>query len=284
MQQSTRHLAIGSLALALASLIAYAQSSRQDRLEAREWTSPDLLPGSSQRRLSMSAQQAVQGEVAASAPTIEDVGDIDSFGREVIFLGVTQMNVTLNDTCPVPGGDPDGTCVALNPAPAVTTFAFEDLARITLPGKSAHSLLCYWFSPFLNVRYSNPTATPALARLRYSPTLTVENPVLDDPALVDPTTGLPFGGELLTGMTSSEWFEVNLGPGQQQFERTRDSAVCIAGFLSRRALVDTFGLTDAQATRFFKEQTTVRMNLSGSAQYVQDATLIYGLRIVGDKR
>jgi len=73
-----------------------------------------------------------------------------------------------------------------------------------------------------------------------------------------------------------------LRPGVQITERTRHSAVCIAGFLTRRALVDTYGLTDAQVTEFFKKPTTVRLNVRGSSQHVSGASLIFGLRIVGD--
>jgi hypothetical protein len=65
-------------------------------------------------------------------------------------------------------------------------------------------------------------------------------------------------------------------------ERTRDSAVCIAGFLSKRALVGTYGLTEAQAKEFFRKPITVRMNISGNAQYVGNASLMFGFRIVGD--
>jgi hypothetical protein len=118
--------------------------------------------------------------------------------------------------------------------------------------------------------------------LSYVPTITVENPVLDDPALIDPNTGLPFGGSLLTGLTSSERFEVPLAAGQQSFQRDRDSAVCIAGLISRQSLVDNYGLSDAQARQFFKKPTTLRLNVQGSAQFVGDASLYFGLRIVGD--
>lgn len=43
-----------------------------------------------------------------------------------------------------------------------------------------------------------------------------------------------------------------------------------------------FGLTDAQAKQFLKKTTTVRLNISGSAQYVDEASMNLGLRIVGD--
>lgn len=280
MRFTCRLLTLAALSATLASSIVNASDqSTQQKADALERNSADLLPDARARRLSMTASRLARPTATASA-TVEDVGDVDSFGRNLKWLGVTQMNVTLADTCPPPADDPG--CVVLNPAPAPTSFALQDLARITLPRKAAHSLLCYWFSPFLTVGYSNPTSAPATARLTYSPTLTLENPVLDDPALIDPMTGLPFGGSLLTGMTSPEHFEVLLDPGQQLFERTRDSAVCIAGFISRRALVSNYGLTEAQAEEFFKQPTTVRMNITGNAQYVQFAGMVFGFRIIGD--
>jgi hypothetical protein len=121
-----------------------------------------------------------------------------------------------------------------------------------------------------------------VASLQLSPTLTVENAVLADPALVDPATGLPYGGSLTTSMTSSERLEVPLPAGISVQRRERDSNVCIAGFLSRKYLVEVFGLTEAQAKEFFKHQTTVRLNVRGSSRYIDYASLIYGLRIIGD--
>lgn len=267
-------------AVAAATVWAYKRPGDQVVLEPVK-QGADIPASSRQRKLSLSAAQAAAPiSISAAAVSDEDVGDSDSFGRNLRWLGLADMAVELTDTCP--GSDPDAGCQVLNPAPAFTPFAFEDLGHITLPGKSTHSLLCYWFSPVLTVRYANPTANPVLARLRYSPTLTIENPVLATPGLIDPTTGLPFNGKLLTGMTSSELFEVPLAPGVAFTERTRDSAVCIAGFISRKSLADTYGLSDAQIKEFFKKPTTVRMNISGSAQYVESASLYFGLRIIGD--
>jgi hypothetical protein len=216
--------------------------------------------------------------VALAGPTVGDVGDVDSFGRNLTWLGLAGALIQLEPDCTGITGD----CQTLAPPPALTSFSFPDIAHISLPAKATHSLLCYWFSPFLTVTYNNPTAAPVVARLNYSPTLTVENSVLSDPSLIDPTTGLPFGGQLLTGMTSSEHLEIPLPAGLQITERTRDSAVCIAGLLSRAALVDTYGLTDAQAKEFFKRPTTIRLNVNGTTQYVDNAALNFGLRIVGD--
>jgi len=220
---------------------------------------------------------AARGATTAG-PSVADVGDVDSFGRNVQWLGLAANSIELELDCT----GITGNCQTL-PAPgAPGAFDFDDIAHISLPAKSAHSLLCYWFSPVLTVSYNNPTPAPVVARLNYSPTLTVENSVLNDPALIDPTTGLPFGGKLITGMTASEHLEVPLPAGLQITERTRDSAVCIAGGVSRDALVENFGLSDAQAKEFFKRPTTIRLNVAGGTQFVDSAYLYFGLRIVGD--
>ena len=265
-------------------VIAWAAHAAQPLLShdaAVEKFSVDLLPDAKTRKLALKPVQATMVG-AAAAPTLEDVGDVDSFGRNVVWLGLTQGDVDLSTGgCPA-SDNPDAACVALNPAPEFTSFALDDVARVVLPPKASNSLLCHWFSPVLTVTYGNPTGAPEVATLAYTPTLTVENEVLDDPALVNPTTGLPFGGSLRTSMTASERFEVPLAAGMTLNSRERDTAACIAGFISKRSLVSTFGLTEAQANRFFKKQTTVRMNVSGSARFVEQAYMNFGLRIVGD--
>lgn len=63
----------------------------------------------------------------------------------------------------------------------------------------------------------------------------------------------------------------------------RDSIACIGGFLSHRALVDTYGLTDEQARAFFRTPTTLRLNVSGDVRHVDaGSSMILGLRILGD--
>jgi hypothetical protein len=284
-------LGLALTAAALASIGVFAQRGAFNEADTDviEAISSDLPASPAQQRLALKASdlsKAKKDVAAAAAPTIEDVGDVDSFKREVIFLGLGSGFLTLEPTCPPPDpAFPEQVCQDINPTPGgLTAFSFSDIDHITLPGKSAHSLLCYWFSPVVTTNYSNPTGSRVTGQFRYSPTLTVENPVLDDPALIDPTTGAPFGGQLLTSMTSSEIFQESLEPGVSLVERTRDSTVCIAGLLSKRALVETYGLTEAQAKEFFKQPTTIRLNVSGNARYVDFAGLTMGLRIVGDKR
>ncbi|HEX6834497.1 MAG TPA: hypothetical protein VF132_13250 [Rudaea sp.] len=252
-----------------------------------EAAAPAVFGAASMPSADIPAPQRLRSATAVRAPDAPgasvsdaDVGDADSFGRNVQWLGVTDGDVELSSDCS--GFDPGTACQAIAPVPAVTNFHFTDLGHIALPAKAANSLLCYWFSPILTVSYNNPTATTVVGNLQINPSLTIENPVLATPGLIDPTTGVPFGGSLVTGMTSLQRFQVPLPPGISLFERKRDSAVCIAGFLSRKTLVETYGLTESQAKDFFKKPTTVRLNVAGSSQYVDNASLYFGLRIVGD--
>jgi hypothetical protein len=217
------------------------------------------------------------GATTASS-SADDSGDPDSFGRSLQWLGLADGNVDLAADCT---GD-TFPCAVLAPAPAVSSFSLSDLGHISLPAKAAHSLICYWFSPVLTVGYGNDSAAPVVAELDYDPTVTIENPVLDDPSLIDPNTGAPFDGKLVTAMTSIQNFQVPLQPGAHITERTRDSAVCIAGLISRNTLVETFGLTDPQAREFFKRPMTLRLNVDGTARFLDFATLYFGWRLVGD--
>lgn len=285
--QRKHFLGLG-IAAALVSVGVYAQQGGLSKHDVIEAVSPDLPtrqhaqpPLQTARSLSVAKAGAAK---AARAPSEEDVYDVDSFKRNVVWLGLASAFINLSDTCPTDPANPDELCQVLAPAPGFTPFTFDDAAHITLPGKSANSLLCYWFSPVLNVNYVNSGATPTYGRLRYTPTLTIENPVLDDPTLIDPTTGAPFGGQFMTSMTASESFVVPLDVGVNFTERTRDSAVCMAGFVSKKALIESYGLTESQAKEFFKQPTTIRLNVTGSAQNVGFASMVFGLRVVGDER
>lgn len=266
--------------LAVLGVQAATPQQTQPGFAMEQALGPDLLTSQLQRQPARALRPAGVLGASVADPTVDEVGDIASFGRNVRWLGVQQMNIDLLETCPA---DPfDGfACQPLDPS-GTTSFAFDDVARFVLPAKATKSILCHWFSPFLSLGWSNPGAGPELGTLTYTPTLTVENPVLDDPALINAQTGLPFGGSLLTGMTSSERIVVPLSPGMAFDELRRDTATCIAGFVSRRGLVGTYGLTEAQADEFFKQPTVVRMNIQGTATRLAYARMVFGLRIVGD--
>jgi hypothetical protein len=257
------------LSLAFVSLIAGAAVRRPSADQIVEATSADRV------HTNVAPSHVRAGKTGV--PTDDEVGDSDSFGRNVRWLGLAagEVNVTTG-TCDPASTDP---CQVLTPT---GHFAFSDIARIQLPAGATHSLLCYWLSPLLTITYNNPTDATQLALMQYSPTVTVENPVLDDPTLIDPTTGAPFGGHLLTSMTSSQRINTPLPAGMSFTNTTRLSSVCIAGLVSRKQLTDSFGLSATQADAFFHSPTTLRLNVSGTLRYVSDAQFYFGLRIVGD--
>jgi hypothetical protein len=214
--------------------------------------------------------------------------DPDSFGRNVQFDGLLQSGtVSLQADCtPAPGDPapgPDDRCVVLNAAPASTTFDFPDIGRLTIPGRSVHSVLCHWLTPIAYYSFQNSTGVfQPNATFRLLPYLIVESSVLSDPALIDPTTGLPFNGQLETAFAATYQDSQSLDPGQSATRRFSETRVCIGGFLSKNLLTQTFGLTDAQATAVFRHDITLRFGLRGNAAMVDYGFVTYGLRVVGD--
>jgi len=289
MRKSRRYLAIGALSAALASLVAYAaQPSLQRALSSPSSAAAVTDPPQSLSPAMPNTARPPVGipiplpPLPPGTPIREDVGDPDSFGRPLKWLGLTQANIHLSEDCSLPEHQYEGThCEQTSPG-QTARFDFRDTARITLPGNAAHSMLCHWFSPYLALAYANPAAEPVTASLLYRPRLRIESEVLRDPAMVDPTTGQPFDGSLSTGMTSNEQLTVTLLGFEQRYETMRDSNVCIAGFLTRRNLVESYGLTETQAEQVFQKPMTIRLDVSGSARYIPEASLTFGLRIVGD--
>ncbi len=223
----------------------------------------------------------------ASAPAAPGGSDTDSFGRNVIFDGLMiSGTVSLQSDCtPVPGDPapgPNDRCVTLNAAPAATSFDLPDIGQLTIPGRSAHSLLCHWLTPIAFYNFVNTTGATQSATYRLIPYVEVDSPVLDDPSLIDPNTGLPFNGKLETGFAATYQDSQSLDPGQSAARRFSESRVCIGGFLSKQVLTQGYGLTDAQATAIFRRDITLHFGLRGVAASVGTSLVSYGLRVVGD--
>ena len=216
-----------------------------------------------------------------AALTPEDVGDADSFGRNVTYLGLAQtMAVTLADDCS--GSDPAlERCIVNNPAPAPTAFDEADLASMNLPAKATKSLICFGLTPFISVNWINFSATNQTASFSASAVINIENEVLDDPLLLDPNTGLPFAGVLQLGL--STWHNSHtIEPGESENERSTQTRSCIAGIVNKRSLVENFGLSETQANQFFKKPMTIRFGARGSTQSSDFTNYFYGIRLYGD--
>jgi hypothetical protein len=174
--------------------------------------------------------------------------------------------------------------VVTNPQPAVTSFDFTDVGRITLPARSTNSLVCQWVTPIVFYNFQNTTGVfQPNARLTLIPYMTIENPVLADPALVDPGTGLPLAGKIEMPSISATTNTVrSLDAGERELNRINFTRACIGGILTRRMLMETYGLSAAQANSFFNSETTLRFHVRGNASMVTDASILYGFRFQGD--
>jgi hypothetical protein len=266
--------ALTTLALSSLSIAAPPKAAAE--------VSPDVLRPQALKRASRAAVPLVLSPAAlAAAVTPEDVGDADSFGKNVTYIGTAQsIGVTLADDCT--GTDPlVERCTVQNAAPAITTVIENDLAVINLPKNATKTLMCFTLTPSIFVDWGNFTGAQQIARFNANALINIENPVLEDPALIDPATGLPFNGVLEIAL--STWSHVQSMPNNAtETERSMQTRSCIAGIISRRVLVDEYGLTDNQAKEFFKKAMTVRFGARVTASMSQFTNYFYGVRLYGD--
>jgi hypothetical protein len=230
---------------------------------------------------------SVVAMAAMAAPGVDEVGDPDSFGNNVIYLGIAQTpGISLLDDCtpdPMYPPDPDSRCITLKPQPLTTTFDEGKLDYIKLPGGATKTLICFAVTPSMNFQFNNLTgADQPSARFVARPVITIESDVLNDPGLIDPSTGLPLSGRIVLPLsTYSE--SRSLEKGERAQKQMFLSRSCIGGLVSRRSLIDNYGLSDAQADTFFAKEITLILGASGSAQLVDYATYFYGIRLYGDR-
>lgn len=223
-----------------------------------------------------------KAEAAAAAVTDEEVGDADSFGRNIKWLGLVAGSIRLASDCtPLPGDPPDEGCVELSPAPASTSFQVDDIDRITLPARASHSLLCHWQTPIVNYSASNSTGSPQTFQLRAQPVYRIESEVLNEPGLINPGTGLPYAGVLELSLPAI-YRSGTRAPGDEEFEVITGTRMCIASLLKQSSLVSNYGLSPAQARRFFRRPITIHFGISGQVRLVDDAQIYFGTRFVGD--
>lgn len=277
-------LAVG-IAIGLTSLGAFAYRELLP-------SAPDLpLEEAFSMDLPMSAEAATM-RIENTVPTQpnpwgvthEMVGEADSFGRDSVFLGAMAGHIALSPTCPRANAMPGEKCQTIATNNGVTRFDFQNLAEMRLPAASANALLCQWLTPIISINYRNGSSVRAAGTLYYTPTVTVLNPALNDPALINPLTGQPFNGRLTTGLSAHERLSMPLEPGFAIAEHTRKASVCVAGMVSRSRLIQVYGFSEAQADRFLASPMTLQLNASGFSQYADLAVLSLNMRLMGDAR
>ena len=245
----------------------------------------------SPRNPGMSGPAAVSDNFAriaakpAPPPTDAEVGDAASYARNVRWLGAASGFVAVASTAQCAAWaatDPGISCRPIADAEAVTPFADRDIARIALPAGASNSMLCHMADPQVEVVFRNSNSDLRISKLRYNIVLKMENPVLADPSLIDPGTGAPMNGalQISLGMDSANQA---MPANTVLLEHEQSAKVCgLDNLISKRTLVEVYGLSQAQANRFFTSPTTIRLGVSGSVQRVDYAKLWVNLRLTGD--
>lgn len=256
----------------LAACLLLALGSAWSTADARKLGLPDRLDLEGR-----AAPNAALGSGTLSNP--------DEVGRAAQYLGQFQSGlIDLETDCtPDPANPlgPDDRCVLLNPAPAATLYSFQDLGRITLAARATKTLICAAITPVYSYGLYNPLAGPANAVVQFRPTLRVESTVLNDPAAIDPTTGLPYGGHLDFGQGGNLLISKTLAAGATETVASSFSRQCISG-LSRQQLIDGYGLSPSLADKFFRNPITIRINANGRSVLGQFGSVVYGVRLYGD--
>jgi len=215
---------------------------------------------------------------AAQSPTNADVGDGDSFGRSVNFLGYAQTSgvaVWWDCTDQIPG-----TCVVPDTETSTGGLVrIGDEAVVHLPARAARSLLCFTINPIGFVSFHNPSSTRQSASYSMGARWLIESEVLNDPTLINPGTGLPYNGVMSGGApVAGEFFTIE--PGADRNIDVYAPRTCNSGHLSRRGLIG-MGLSEAQAREFFRKPITLRFGAAVNVAW-GNAVTNPGIRVYGD--
>jgi hypothetical protein len=117
--------------------------------------------------------------------------------------------------------------------------------------------------------------------LRFTAGISIESDALNDPSCVDPTTGAPCGGQITFLFDYSYRGDRTMKDGDRQ--RLRETLVRADNTgLTKQQFRDSFGLSPATVDALFAGPMTVRMDITGAAKLVTDASITVNMRLFGD--
>jgi hypothetical protein len=230
---------------------------------------------------------ATAGGLRAAPPTAAEVGDVDSFGHNVQYMGAKSGFITLSPACtPAPTPVPPATanddqCFALAPAPALTNFDAEDILRIKLPKKATRTIIYPALNFFINYQLQNTTGVfQSQGLFAFTAVVSIESDVLLDPSIIDPQTGLPANGKLISQFSYAFRDDRSMDVNDRQ--RLRETLVRVGNAGINKAQLVGMGLSEAVVDDLFKNAMTIRMSVTGSARLVTDASITCNMRLFGD--
>ncbi len=232
---------------------------------------------------------ALAGWLKAGPPTVDDVGDVDSFGKNAVFIGAQSGFITIqNAPCdpsptPTPSSNPsNGTqCFEVTDTSVTTPFDAENSARINLPGDAAKSIIYPVLNFFYTYNMNNTTGAPAQARFQFTANITIVSTVLNDPSCIDPFTSAPCGGQLVFQFTPNRVFDDrHLDTAEHAQMRMTLTRAGNAG-ISKANLIAS-GLSPTLVDKLFHKPMTLQLNVVGSAKNVDFASITDNMRLFAD--
>jgi len=255
-----------------------------------------------QRAASAAAVAAIAlGASTASAdpPTTPSNFDPDSFGNNMVFLGVTATSsVYFSGFCDQNPdlNTPPNRCVDLGTGSALIPFSFPDLGSIYIPPNSTKTIIWPVFIQNARYRLSNATSTQTNGIFQTNMIFTIESDVLKDPSVMcpdpnpDPTIEepppIPCNGRFVTVFPNAYGEDISLAAGQHAFRRVRAGSAGIGGFGT--GVFAGLNMSAKLIKKMFASPMTIRVGLSGRVKLVDPATAggnwaFVGVRLIGDR-
>lgn len=226
---------------------------------------------------------------AGPPPTVDDVGDADSFGANAHFMGAQSGFITIQTAAcdpsptPTPSTNPsNGTqCFQVTDTSVTTPFDAENSARINLPKNATKDIIYPVLNFFYRYNMNNTSATADQARFQFTANITIVSDVLNDSSCVDPNTSAPCGGKLTFQFTPNRVFDDRrLDAGETAQWRMTLTRAGNAG-ISKANLVES-GLSSTLVDKLFKNPMTLQLNVVGTVKRVDFATITSNMRLFGD--
>ncbi len=224
---------------------------------------------------------------SVAAPT--GVGDPETFGRNVKFLGQTfngAVHVYRSCDPAVLLADlgvelfPGDVCVVHQIPGPTTNATFDDLGSITLPGRAADNAIYYILNNSIYNELRNEIAGPLFSSFYYAPRLTVESAALNDPAAVNPTTGLPLNGRVTFAVGADKGFSKTLPVGFEETEFGNDSRAASRSI--SRSFWAGLGLPPRVVDNIYRQPMTIRFGLRVQVHGVFFGQYFYSAQLMGN--
>lgn len=213
--------------------------------------------------------------------------DVASFGKAVTFMGLVGANrveLTSTGVCPTPTAE----CVTINPVTSGVLFEYDvtaDLGNITLSRHVVRqiSLIYQMTNIIYEYEFENTTAgTIPSAFFHFEPYVTLESnsPLLNDPACIDPNTGMACNGKAVIFLSAGQTSNRSLASGERDREHQSFTRAGSTG-IGKQSLM-TIGWPQATVDEIFDRAIIIRLHVKGSTRRVNDGFIKYELRLFGD--